>query len=164
MANVLGELFGDIADAIREKTGDTATMKPAEFPAKISGIEAGGGGGSPVLRKVATAKATTGKFNERMSVDFGFAPDFLLVVPANRTVINGNFIFFGWSQKYKDTFGGFGSYYGSNSTGTWYCTSSGVISSTDPNTSVLSNADETGFTFGVSHSTGTYNVYAYKLI
>jgi hypothetical protein len=39
MSNVLGELFGDIATAIREKTGDTATMKPAEFPQKISGIE-----------------------------------------------------------------------------------------------------------------------------
>lgn len=52
MANVLGELFGDIASAIREKTGDTATMKPAEFPAKISGIEVGGGsggGGTPVV-------------------------------------------------------------------------------------------------------------------
>ena len=32
MANVLGELFGNIAAAIREKTGDTATMKPNEFP------------------------------------------------------------------------------------------------------------------------------------
>ena len=39
MSNVLGELFGDIADAIREKTGDTATMKPAEFPEKIGGID-----------------------------------------------------------------------------------------------------------------------------
>ena len=52
MANVLGELFGDIANAIREKTGDTATMKPAEFPSKISGIEAGGGGSSADVRYV----------------------------------------------------------------------------------------------------------------
>lgn len=43
--NVLGALFGDIADAIRAKTGDTATMKPNEFPTKISEITAGGGGG-----------------------------------------------------------------------------------------------------------------------
>lgn len=41
MANVLGELFGDIASAIREKTGDEGTMKPAQFPEKISGIETG---------------------------------------------------------------------------------------------------------------------------
>lgn len=44
--NVLGVLFGDIADAIRGKTGDTATMKPAEFPAKIEAIETGGGDAS----------------------------------------------------------------------------------------------------------------------
>lgn len=46
MANVLGELFKDIADAIREKSGDTATMKPIDFPANIKAIEAGGGGES----------------------------------------------------------------------------------------------------------------------
>ena len=43
MANVLGTLFQDIADAIRGKTGDMASMKPAEFPGKISAIETGGG-------------------------------------------------------------------------------------------------------------------------
>lgn len=37
--NVLETLFGEIAKAIRSKTGDTATMKPNEFPAKISEIE-----------------------------------------------------------------------------------------------------------------------------
>lgn len=44
MANVLGELFQDIANAIRGKTGDTGTMKPAQFPDAISGIEVGSGG------------------------------------------------------------------------------------------------------------------------
>lgn len=39
MANVLGELFGDIASAIREKTGDEEKMKPAQFPVKIREIE-----------------------------------------------------------------------------------------------------------------------------
>ena len=43
MANALGVLFQDIANAIREKTGETGTMKPAEFPTAISGIEVGGG-------------------------------------------------------------------------------------------------------------------------
>lgn len=60
MANVLGELFGNIAAAIREKTGDTATMKPAEFPDKISAIETGGGGGTLVgARGSFTATGTT---------------------------------------------------------------------------------------------------------
>lgn len=41
MANVLAELFANTASAIREKTGDSGTMKPAEFPEKIRGIETG---------------------------------------------------------------------------------------------------------------------------
>lgn len=45
MANALGTLFSDIANAIRGKTGDTGTMKPAEFPAAITGISVGSGGG-----------------------------------------------------------------------------------------------------------------------
>lgn len=48
MANVLGALFGEIADAIREKTGETGTMKPAQFPEKIGAIEVGGGSSADV--------------------------------------------------------------------------------------------------------------------
>lgn len=40
MANVLGTLFGEIANAIRTKTGETGKMKPAEFAEKIESIEA----------------------------------------------------------------------------------------------------------------------------
>lgn len=49
MANVLGELFTDIASAIREKTGESSDvkMKPAEFADKILSIEGGGGGTLP---------------------------------------------------------------------------------------------------------------------
>lgn len=39
MANVLGELFSDIAGAIRTKNGETGTMKPNEFASKILAIE-----------------------------------------------------------------------------------------------------------------------------
>ena len=54
MANALGTLFGDIAGAIREKTGDTAKMKPAEFPEKIAAIET-----EPVLQdKTVTENGT----------------------------------------------------------------------------------------------------------
>lgn len=41
MSNALKTLFQDTADAIRAKTGDTGTMKPAQFPAKIAAIEMG---------------------------------------------------------------------------------------------------------------------------
>lgn len=45
MANQLETLFSEIAGAIRQKNGETGTMKPVEFPAKIAAIEAGGGSG-----------------------------------------------------------------------------------------------------------------------
>lgn len=41
MANALGELFQDIADAIRGKTGSTDKMAPADFPDQIAGITGG---------------------------------------------------------------------------------------------------------------------------
>ena len=39
--SVLSNLFSDIALAIRQKTGEIGTMKPAQFPGKISGIIVG---------------------------------------------------------------------------------------------------------------------------
>lgn len=47
--SALSDLFTDIATEIRGKTGETGTMKPAEFPDKIAGIETGGGGGGGML-------------------------------------------------------------------------------------------------------------------
>ena len=44
MSNVLGELFGDIANAIRSKTGGTDTIKPIDFPNEIANIQQGSGG------------------------------------------------------------------------------------------------------------------------
>ena len=49
--SVLSDLFQDIADAIREKTGDTDKMSPADFPQAITGIQVGGEG-HPDLRYV----------------------------------------------------------------------------------------------------------------
>ncbi|MBE6666632.1 MAG: hypothetical protein E7603_10565 [Ruminococcaceae bacterium] len=46
MANVLAELFQNTANAIREKTGEEGSMKPAEFPEKIRSIQTGGTGGT----------------------------------------------------------------------------------------------------------------------
>jgi hypothetical protein len=40
MANVLGELFSDIAASIRDGLGYQGTMKPAQFPGKIDEIVA----------------------------------------------------------------------------------------------------------------------------
>lgn len=40
-SSVLDGYFGDIADAIRAKTGDTATMTPADMPVEIADIQSG---------------------------------------------------------------------------------------------------------------------------
>lgn len=72
MSNVLGELFQDIANAIRTKTGSSGTMKPSEFPERIlqiitgDGGEGGGdpGGGETVTRGVSQKIAySSGSFN-----------------------------------------------------------------------------------------------------
>ena len=72
MANVLAELFQNTANAIREKTGDTGTMKPAEFPEKIRAIETGGGGGG-VANIIPLTITENGKYNVADGVD-GYAP------------------------------------------------------------------------------------------
>ena len=46
MANVLGTLFQDIANAIRGKTGEEGALKPNQFADAIASITVGEGGGS----------------------------------------------------------------------------------------------------------------------
>ena len=59
MANVLGVLFQDIADAIRVRSGETGKIKPADFPDKIAAIETGGdGGGATITEFLPTTTAT----------------------------------------------------------------------------------------------------------
>lgn len=43
MANALANLFTDIADSIRSKTGSTEKLSPSEFPSQIDSIQGGGG-------------------------------------------------------------------------------------------------------------------------
>lgn len=45
MSNVLKDLFYDIAESIRAKTGNPNEMSPYDFPAQIKSISVGGGGG-----------------------------------------------------------------------------------------------------------------------
>jgi hypothetical protein len=52
MVNELGNLFSDIARAIRGKTGDTGTIKPIEFPEAIEAIETGGADAPELLENV----------------------------------------------------------------------------------------------------------------
>lgn len=108
MANVLGELFGDIANAIREKTGDTATMKPAEFPDKIAAIEVGGssGGSAAIQFKKDRFEVTSPTQGMRISVDIGFKPDYLVVYAINDVkTASGGVTYFGFSSAWSEKFG-----------------------------------------------------------
>ena len=101
MSNVLGTLFQDIANAIREKTGDTATMKPAEFPDKIAAIE-----GSTVesdLVKYVTFVSWDGseEYGKRPVINGDDCPNpvtsGLLDTPVKESTITQNFTFSGWA-------------------------------------------------------------------
>lgn len=72
MANALGTLFQNIAAAIRAKTGDTGTMKPAEFPEKIASIPIGGGGDIELLENMEVDVDFSGG-NQLLSVPTGYA-------------------------------------------------------------------------------------------
>ena len=109
MANVLGELFGDIASAIREKTGDTATMKPAEFPDKIAAIEVGGGSGGTfvVARGSFTPTSTTAY---KLTHGLGVVPIYIQcygsVLASPPTGTNDTKFASGWSSQILDLFSG----------------------------------------------------------
>lgn len=86
MANVLGELFQDIADAIRSKTGETGTMTPAGFPSGIRSIPLvinGAGVETDGNLKIAYGAffAGNGENNVRQTVTHGLGevPDFVFV-------------------------------------------------------------------------------------
>lgn len=96
MANVLGELFGDIASAIREKTGEADTMKPAQFPEKILGIETGGSAGTSYKYNSYTFTATA----NAMTIEnkLGLIPDLIIVYPGTAPTNGYLTMAFGFSQ------------------------------------------------------------------
>jgi hypothetical protein len=75
MANALGNLFREIAEAIRAKTGGSDKMSPKDFPAQISGIQAGGGGDIEwVFAKGSFTSSQTGK-DVTVNHNLGVVPD-----------------------------------------------------------------------------------------
>lgn len=62
MANVLGELFQNIANSIRSKTGSTAKLSPNEFASAISSIVVGSSGSGGSGGSVGDFEIATGSF------------------------------------------------------------------------------------------------------
>lgn len=78
MANALGKLFADIADAIRSKTGETGKMKPMEFPAEILSIA---GGSSNVRVDMGMVTFTSSDIVNGVATfehNLGVMPDYIL--------------------------------------------------------------------------------------
>ena len=106
MSNALGTLFGEIANAIREKSGESGTMKPAEFPSKIAQIVAGGGSEKTYLYKTGEFKANAAPYT--VNHGLGVIPDLVIVyLPLStddtRMIINFSI---GFSLAGKTAFGG----------------------------------------------------------
>ena len=164
MANALGTLFGDIASAIREKTGDTETMKPAEFPEKIAAIETGGGSGG--LKGKHQSVTLKGTYGERVSVDFGFTPGMILLYPDSNVNVSGSsyMLAVGINNDFSEIIG---TGYFQRNTYVYQSktTTQSAFTSIDTTTAnyTFYNADKTGFNLGKTFAAGNYYVYALGL-
>ncbi len=68
----LTDKLAAIADAIRTKTGKTEAMTLDEMPSEISGIETGGGGGTPTEIILQTKTVTPTKSAQDVTADDGY--------------------------------------------------------------------------------------------
>lgn len=100
MANVLGTLFGDIANAIREKTGEAGTMKPNEFPVKIAGIPCGN---ASFTFYTDSFYANGGEITVEHNI--GVIPDILVVYTNHVPGFNSLIISVGFSQAMMNALG-----------------------------------------------------------
>lgn len=66
--SVLSELFQEIANAIRTKTGETAKIAPGDFPAQISTIEGTGANANWVVAHKLYSK---GKYSPTVTGEYG---------------------------------------------------------------------------------------------
>ncbi len=101
MANALGTLFGDIADAIREKNGETAAMKPIEFPDKIRDIVTGSPDGNLVRWITFMSHDGTIEYGKRAVIVGDDCPEpveeGLFETPIRESDVVWDYTFRGWS-------------------------------------------------------------------
>lgn len=79
MANALGTLFGDIANAIRSKTGKEGTMKPIEFPSEILNITVGSSNFRATSGIITTSNENTVNGVLTINHNLGIKPDIMIV-------------------------------------------------------------------------------------
>ena len=101
MANALGTLFKDIANAIRGKTGNTATMKPADFPSAIAGIVTGGAMTGTWISKHGSFTATSEI--QTVTHNLGVVPDIVIITAAHAPGARNLIASYGLSQRILDS-------------------------------------------------------------
>ncbi len=79
MANVLATLLGDIANAIRSKTGSSEKMSPKDFPIYINNIVVDGGDDSGKEWKFASGATTSTGGALTINHGLGDVPDIIYV-------------------------------------------------------------------------------------
>jgi hypothetical protein len=101
MANALANLFTDIADSIRSKTGSTDKMSPSEFPSQIESIQ-GGGGGIPTGYKTVTFMNGDDVLFERLVLNGDDCPDPVtqgrIETPTKESTVQYHYTYKGWSE------------------------------------------------------------------
>lgn len=99
MANVLGELFQNIADAIRSKTGSTDKLKPNQFPEAIEGITTGGGSSADVRYVTFRNESTGEEYKKAVAVGddcVDVVAKGLWKAPTKESTAQYNYTFYGW--------------------------------------------------------------------
>lgn len=105
--SALSDLFQNIADAIRSKTGETGTMKPSEFPDKISAIEVGSSSGESKSLTYKTGSITPSSTTTTVIHDMGVIPDIIVVwLDDTTTIVNTVIHMVGYSSNMLNALGG----------------------------------------------------------
>lgn len=106
--NALTKLFRDIAQAIKDKTGNNEKMAPADFPAKIAAIDIDNGTYADVKWVVKTGEFTPENTGDTVTVEHGLG-----VVPDIVFVLHPTWIINNIKDNYPDAFVPFGFAYSS---------------------------------------------------
>lgn len=168
--SALSDLFQDIADAIRIKTGDTAAMAPASFPDNILAIETGGSAGegsaSPVVIAQGSFSGVAG--TTTITHNLGVVPDFAMIWWAGLgsipTDIKALLMAYNFSEAFYDAhegiFGGYQVYNPSNGAYVGMSNSKPITDSEDTTHSSCYFSSATATTMKVGSS--SYNMDSTK--
>lgn len=127
----------------------------------IGGGSGGSGGGSkPEIKYIKTTVTTTGKYGERVSFSIGFKPDMLLMFPNDGGTVANSKQFFGVGFSEKISGGQTRAYISSSKAFESSTYSTPIETALGGTNMPFYDADETGFTLGMTAESGKYTIIA----